>query len=250
MHSKSDMMGNWKPGFDALLDLQYAYYFPRKESSKAAHGILTGISAGYSQSPISAAIDTTYMSKDNKIQYTVKADQLSQSDGQIQIEIPVMYSLLMDNGFFFNIGPKFMMPVFTHYTETATNADIDAYFPEVNVHVRNQDATGNLEDKTATGSWGKNKLKINVMLGADLGYEWKLKSGNALGLGVYAHYSLYNSFKNDAAGENLINVTEPTSSNPASVGLLSATDNYVKGMNYFDGGLKLIYHFNFPKQYK
>jgi hypothetical protein len=36
----------------------------------------------------------------------------------------------------------------------------------------------------------------------------------------------------------------------SETGVLSATDTYAKGLGYFDFGVKVAYHFNFPKQPK
>ena len=252
MHNNEEVMGNWKLGFDALLDLQYAYYFAHRADRKATHGILTGISVGYSRSPISNPINNDYSitgDDGEQIDYHIEAANVDEKDGQIQIEVPLMYSLLV-NGFFLNIGPKFMMPVFTHYNQTLTDPHVSAYFNDMGVTVTDEVITGYVQDgdlKTK-GNWGKSKTKISVMATAELGYEWKLKkSGNALGLGVYANYAPWNSFKNDTENTSLIQVEAPTGSTPAGAAdILSATDTYTKGMNYFDGGVKLVYHFNFP----
>ena len=252
MHNNEAVMGGWKLGFDALLDLQYAYYFSRRADKKINHGILTGLSFGYSRSPISSAINSDYQvtgDDGETIDYHIEAANVSESDGQLQIEVPLMYSMLMDNGFFLNIGPKFMMPVFTHYNQTLTDPHISATFNDMGVTVKDEVITGYVEDNdlNTKGNWGKSKTKISIMITAELGYEWKFNNGNSLGLGVYANYAPWNSFKNDTDNTSLIQVEKPTGSTPAGkADILSATDTYTKGMNYFDGGLKLVYHFNFP----
>ena len=251
MHNNEEVMGNWKVGFDALLDLQYAYYFAHNAEKKATHGILTGVSVGYSRSPISNGINSDYSitgDDGETIDYHIEASNVDEKDGQVQIEIPLMYSLLV-NGFFLNIGPKFMAPVFTHYNQTLTDPHVSAYFEDMGVTVTDEVITGYVQDNDlkTKGNWGKTKTKISVMVAAELGYEWSLKSGNAIGLGVYANYAPWNSFKNDTENTSLIKVEAPSGSTPAGAAdILSATDTYTKGMNYFDGGIKLVYHFNFP----
>ena len=253
MHNNEvNTMGNWKLGFDALLDLQYAYYFGHRADKKISHGILTGLSVGYSSSPISNAINNDYQitgDDGEKIDYHIEATRVSEQDGQVQIEVPLMYSMLMDNGFFLNIGPKFMMPVFTHYNQTLTDPHVSAYFEDMGVTVKDEVITGYVQDGdlNTKGNWGKTKTKISIMITAELGYEWKLNNGNSLGLGVYANYAPFNTFKNDTENVSLIQVEKPSGSTPAGAAeVLAATDTYTKGMNYFDGGLKLVYHFNFP----
>lgn len=249
MH-ETDVMGNWRPGFDGLLDLQYAYYAGQKEGSKVNLGVITGVSLGWSQSGLRSGVDTTYTvaTSDGNVDYTVSAKQVDEKDGQLQVEIPVMFSLLTENGFFFNVGPKIVLPVYRHFNQGITSPDINAYFQEEGVNVANEVITGKVTDDQlkTKGKW--NGSKLNVMLTAELGYEWALRNGGALGLGAYANYSVYDLYKNDTSNKSLINVTAPSSASPATVNILSATDTYAKGLGYFDCGVKLVYHFQFLKK--
>lgn len=250
-------MDNWKLGFDGILDLQYAHYFGAKK--KVNHGIITGVSVGYAQSPLrkNNLNDTYTVTTDygdgtsGNVNYTVKTDQIKENDRQIQVEVPLMYSLQTEKGFFFNVGARFMVPAWKHYNQTITNnenTEISAEFTDMGVTVTNEDVTGLLgtEDYNKKGNWAKGQFVFNVMATAELGWEWELKNGHALGLGLYANYAPYNSFKNNTSAQSLINVTAPQGTTPATVDVLSATDTYADKMNYFDGGLKLVYHFQFP----
>lgn len=245
--------GNWNCGFDALLDLQYAHYWT-KEGRPVDLGLIVGLGVGYSQSGMQAAVDTSYTvaTTDGNIDYTLKADQVKEHDGQIQLEVPLMFSLIHQNGLFFNIGPKFMIPVYTPYKQNIVNPQINAYFPTEGVNVSNEVITGYLKNNqlTNSGSDNGNQFSINVMLTAEIGYEWVLNSGNSLGLGAYANYCVYNSFKNNGTVKSLMDVTAPNGSTAASVNVLSATKTYANGLGYFDAGVKLAYHFNFPKKKK
>jgi hypothetical protein len=88
------------------------------------------------------------------------------------------------------------------------------------------------------------------MLTAEIGYEWILKSGNSLGLGAYANYSVFNTYKNAANAEGLFKLTAPTDTDKAHLDVLSATHAFADKVGYFDAGIKLAYHFNFPKKVK
>ena len=255
--------GNWLCGGDVILDLQYAHYWT-KDGRPVDLGLIIGLGVGYSQSGMKAGVntDTTILDNTNPafpmhVDYKVHADEVKEQDGQIQLEIPIMFSLISQNGFFFNLGPKFMLPLYTPYKQKISdneNTKITAYFEEIGVPVTNEVITGVLaEDQyTTKASDNGNQFSINIMLGAELGYEWTLKSGNSFGLGVYANYCLYNSFKNEAANIPLIEVTPPQGDEVALVQVHSATKTYANGLGFFDAGLKLAYHFNFPKkiQYK
>ena len=240
--------GKWNCGFNALLDLQYAYYWT--EFGRLYDlGILTGLSVGYTQSGMQLGIDdqfTVTTNEGDNIDYSLSADRVKENDGQIQLEIPLMFSLVMHNGFFFNVGPKFILPVYTPYKQTITNPNVDAYFQTEGVHVTNEVITGMVTDEQLNShGTNANQLKVNITLTADLGYEWKLKNKDALALGVFANYGLWNAFKNTTSDQSLISVTPPSSSSIATVDILSATDTYASKLGYFDAGIKLTYHFNF-----
>ena len=243
--------GNWTCGGDIMLDFQYAHYWS-KQGWPMDLGVIVGLGFGYSQSGMRAPVDTAYTvsTEDGNIDYTLKADQVKEHDGQIQMEIPVMFSLIHENGLFFNFGPKFMLPLYTPYNQTIHNPNITAYFPEEDVTVSNEVVTGYVRDNqiTTKGSDNGNQFKINIMLTAEIGYEWRFKNNHSLGLGAYANYSVYNGFKNQGENKSLMDVTAPSSASSATVDILSATKTYAEKLGYFDAGVKLAYHFNFyPK---
>ncbi|MBO4249633.1 MAG: hypothetical protein J5884_00095 [Paludibacteraceae bacterium] len=253
--------GKWLCGGDVLLDLQYAHYWT-KDGRPVDLGLIVGLGLGYSQSGMKTNVNTQQTVFDNSnpaypmhVDYTVRADEVNEQDGQLQLEIPLMFSLITQRGLFFNIGPKFMLPLYTPYQQTISDNDntyITAYFEEIGVPVTNEVITGVLAEnqyKTKASDNG-NQFTINVMLGTELGYEWVLNSGNSFGLGVYANYCLYNSFKNNTENIPLIEVTPPTGDGVAVVDVHSATKTYASKLGYFDVGLKLAYHFNFPKKHK
>lgn len=245
--------GKWTCGFDALLDLQYAHYWT-KAGRPVDLGIITGLSIGYAQSGMKTAVNTFQTLKDNegsKIDYTLNADKIKENDGQLQLEIPLMFGLYHQSGLFFNFGPKFMLPVYTPYKQTISeDAYINAYFQDYGINVSNEIITGKLaeDDFKTKGKDNGNQFTINIMLTTELGYEWVLKNGNSLGLGVYADYCVYNSYKNSTSDKPLIEVTPPQGADVASVKVLSATKTYASKLGYFDVGVKVAYHFNFPKK--
>ena len=255
--------GNWTCGGDVVLDLQYAHYWT-KDGRPVDLGIITGVGLGYAQSSVKSSVNSTRPGVEDldaanpmHIDYTIRADEVKEHDGQLQLEVPLMFSLIHQNGLFFNVGPKFMLPVFTPYKQTISNNPntfVEAYYQETGVRVTNDVITGLLaEDKyTSKGTDYKNKFTINVMLTAEIGYEWILKSGNSLGLGAYANYSVYNSFKNnpeDPATDPLIRVeSAPSNTSNAVINVNPLTGTYASGLGFFDAGVKLAYHFNFPKK--
>ncbi len=245
--------GSWKCGGDVVLDLQYAHYWA-DDSRKVDLGIIAGLGIGYHQSGLSLDSDHKTFPKSagtSNVLYTVDVKDIKETDHQLQLEVPIMFSLIHNNGLFFNIGPKFMIPVWTPYKQTANvdETSIAAYFEETGITVINQTLTGKYTGQQPTEKNGI-QFNINVMLTAEIGFEWILKSGNSLGLGAYANYSVYNSYKNTPNKEGLFNLAAPgeKGSSIATLDVLSATHAYAKKLGYFDAGIKLAYHFNFPKK--
>ena len=240
--------GNWTCGGDVVLDLQYAHYWAN-DARPVDLGIITGIGIGYQQSGLTTD-DLSKFTKD-KVDYTVLAKDIKETDHQLQLEVPLMFSLIHDNGLFFNIGPKFMIPVYTPYKQSVNTLDthISAYFQETGVTVQDNPVTGQYTGQQPTEKNGI-QFNINVMLTAEIGYEWILKSGNSFGLGAYANYSVFNTYKNATNAEGLFNLTAPSDTDKAHLEVLSATHAFADKVGYFDAGIKLAYHFNFPKKVK
>lgn len=237
----------WTCGGDVVLDLQYAHYWT-KDGRPVDLGLIVGLGIGYSQSSLKAASDTTAF-PEGGVNYTVVASDIKETDHQLQLEVPLMFSLIADNGVFFNIGPKFMMPVYAPYKQTVNqeNTHITAYFPETGITIQDNPVTGQYTGQQPEEANGI-QFNVNVMLTAEIGYEWILKSGNSLGLGAYANYSVYNTFSNTVSTKGLFDLTAPNDNSKAVLNVLSATKTYADKVGYFDAGLKIAYHFNFPKQ--
>lgn len=244
---------NWTCGFDAVLDLQYAHYWA-KDGRPVDLGLIVGLGIGYAQSALrTSQWDYLPDYKSSGIDYLILANNIKENDRQIQAEVPLMFSLIADNGIFFNIGPKFMIPVYTMFDQKLSKSDVNviAYDPALEVTFDNNIVTGVYDESLKPAGDNGMQFKFNVMLMAELGYEWILNNGNSLGLGVYADYSFYNSFKNEVSSQSLIDlVTPPSESGIAQLGVLSATKTYADKIGFFDAGIKVAYHFNFPKKLK
>jgi hypothetical protein len=243
----------WQCGFDVVLDLQYAHYWA-KDGRPVDLGLIVGLGLGYAQSALKTS-QWDYLPdyKSSNIDYLILANDIRENDRQLQLEVPIMFSLIADNGIFFNIGPKFMIPVYTMFDQKLKQADVNvfAYDPSNGLTFDNNIVYGKYDESlNPTGNNGM-QFKFNIMLTAEIGYEWILKSGNSLGLGAYADYSVYNNFKNTTTNQSLIDlVTPPSASGIAELGVLSATKTYADKIGFFDAGIKLAYHFNFPKKVK
>ena len=236
-------------GFDALLDLRYAHYWAG-DKNKPMLGIMTGINIGYVQARQSATLldKFTLATDEGDVDYEVSADKINETTHQIQLELPIMFSMVTPNGFFLNAGPKLILPVYSTYYQTIKNPNISAYLPELNGKpMTNNIVMGMLSDEQCKqrGSFG-NEFKLAIALGLELGYEFKLKNGHSIDLGVYADYSVYSMYKNTGNG-SLITITPPSASGKAVVDVLCLTNAYASKIGFLDAGLKLTYNIDFIK---
>lgn len=234
-------------GFDVALDLRYAHYWGL-DSIKPRLGIMTGLNIGYVHAKHHMAIDDAYTlpTVDGDVYYTVTADKVVEKVNEVQFEVPVMFSMVTNNGFFLNVGPKFMLPIYSGFHQTITNPNITAYLEELNGKpILNNPVMGFVSDEQMDmrGTLN-NELKFSIALGAELGYEFKFNNGNSLDLGAYVDYSVYSAYKNMTTG-SVISITPPTSSSAAIVDVHSMTNALSHKVGLFDFGVKLAYNFNF-----
>lgn len=237
-------------GFDALFDLRYAHYWV-KDQGKMLLGLMTGLSAGYVQSNQKMALwdEFTLATDEGDVDYEVSADEVKEKTHQVQLELPIMFTMVTPKGFFLNVGPKLILPVYSTYRQTITNPTISAYMPELNGHpITNEVVMGKLTEEQCdmTGSFN-NEFKLAVAAGLELGYQFKLKNGHSLDLGVYADYTFYSMYNSINTNGKLITITPPSAESAAIVDVQSMTNAYANKFGFLDAGLKLTYNLDFIK---
>ena len=235
-------------GGDVLLDLQYAHYWA-KDEDKIRLGLLTGLSVGYMNTQRRQAWDEKYTSHttDGDVIYHVTADEIHETSHQLQLEVPVMFSMITSKGFFLNAGPRFLLPAYTPYKQVITNGNIVATDVETGVVLENNPVYGVLsaEQEKQKGE-GNQQFKLTLTLGVELGYEFKLKSGNSIGLGAFANYGVYSMFSNNPLG-SAIDVQSPSTSGAGVVNVESLTNAYTSKMGHLDAGIKVTYNMDWIK---
>ena len=237
-------------GFDVLLDLQYAHYWAA-DQDKIRLGIMTGLSAGYMSTTRSQAWDETYVAKtdDGDIEYHVTADNIQETNHQLQLEVPLMFSMITAKGLFFNVGPRFLLPAYTPYKQVITNGNVVATDLQTGVVIPNNPVYGQLsEEQVNQKGKGEQQFDLTMTLGFELGYEFKLKSGNSIGLGAFLNYGVYSMYSNKALG-SAIDVTAPSkqADQNAVVKVESLTNAYTEKMGHLDAGVKVSFNLDFVK---
>lgn len=236
-------------GGDVLLDLQYAHYWA-KDTDKIRLGLLAGLSVGYMNTQRRQAWDETYtVATDNgEVEYHVTADEIHEVSHQIQLEVPVMFSMILPCGVFVNAGPRFLLPAYTPYKQTITNGKIVAKDLETGVVIEDNPVYGALtpSQENQKGQ-GEQQFKLTMTLGAEAGYEFKLKSGNSVGVGAFINYGVYSMFSNQPLG-SAIDVSKPSNTGAGSVNVESLTNAYTEKMGHLDAGVKVTYNIDWIKK--
>lgn len=251
MMQNLDGIGKGSIGFDAALDLQYAHYWKTKHEHNV--GLIVGASAAFARNNVkgNSLANFRVPTVDGDIDYHISGAVDKLVMNEIQVEVPVMFSLVTKKGFFLNLGPKLMVPVYSFYKQNLTASDITATFVKEGVPVTNEVVTGVFpaDQKETKGKW--HNAVIHVMLAGELGYEFKLKNNDSFGLGVYGGYSVYNNYKQlDQPQQSYVQITAPTATSCAIVNVKCASDVHTNRLGYWDAGLKLAYHFNWPDRKK
>lgn len=236
-------------GGDVLLDLQYAHYWSAAKN-KVRLGLLAGVSAGYMNTNRNQPWDDTFTvnTSDGEIVYNVTADNIHEVSHQLQLEVPVMFSMITNSGFFLNAGPRFLLPAYTPYKQTITNGNITVTDVETGVVLNDNPVYGALsaEQEKQKGK-GEQQFMLTMTLGAEFGYEFKLKSGNSIGLGAFVNYGVYSMYSNNPLG-SAIDVTAPDAATNGVVRVESLTNAYTDKMGHLDAGVKITYNLDFIKK--
>ena len=243
----SSRRGHFPLGFDAMLDLRYAHYWAAHENAPYL-GIMTGLSAGYMYTHQATMLDSKFQAGD--INYHVTATDVDQTTHQVLLEVPVMFSMVTRGGFFLNVGPKLMLPVYNPVKQTLNYPNITAYLPELNGEpIKNEVVTGLVTaDQCELKGRASNELKIGLAAGLELGYEFSLNNGHSIDLGIYASYGSY-FYKTTGVPEGqIISVVAPNDNSVAQVTVNQISEAMTHKLGHFDAGIKFSYNFDFLKK--
>ena len=245
--SAIDESKNLPIGFDTKLDLLYTHYWPSGEGQYFL-GISTGVSVGYMNVTRNQNWDetSTLSSTYGDIEYHITASNICEKNNQIQLEVPLMYSIVTRKGLFFNIGPRISLPVYASYEQSITGANVVVKDIETGLVMTNNPVYGFLtEEQNSTKGRSKQQFALTIALGFEMGYEFKLQSGNSMGLGFFANYGLY-QFNDGALNSSIFEITTPNN-NSGKLNILPLTDVITNKMGYFDVGIKLSFNCDYTQ---
>jgi len=243
-------LGTRNLGAGAVLDLEYTFLGKTVKSGVCQLGFKTGVSLAYGGNSITAPVAANQYERTDcegrPVTYTVEAQNLYEYDHMLMVQVPLMFTIRGTEGFYMAVGPRFGLPVYSWYTITYREPNIDCYYPQYNVHETNQVVTGRLNGVAPVKDNQLRVPKYYLMVAGEIGYEFALKNGNGLGLLLYGDYDVYSQYKYEQVPTNgFINVSGPKAGGPEinSYSLMNSVGNR---MSYFNAGLKLVYTFCWP----
>ena len=238
--------GEVKPGIGGAgaLDVRYTYY--GSVASQVELGVAVGAGVGYGTTGIKGTNMDSYTNIDylgNKMDYSINATY-SLKDQFAKVDVSLLLAMRF-GGVTLNIGPRFMLPLAANRALTINEANIDAYYLAYDVHVVNQLITGKLETPY-TEKHPSNISKYNLLIAAEIGYEWRLTNQHALGAQLFAEAAVWN--KQSPITNNpspLISVSPITSKeNPVPTVTVGDIAPMIKDLRYIDFGLRVYYAFS------
>ena len=231
-------------GFGGTIDLRYAFY--GCFTDRIGMGFTLGAGIGYGTAGLRGDHTDNYSNIDylgKQIDYTVTST-LRQTNQFARAEASLMLAFCFGN-VIVNVGPRFMMPFAVKSELTITDASIDAYYPEYYVHVVDKMITGYLQTPY-TQTVTPTLPEYNVLLCAEIGYEWYFDEKNCLGVQLYADVGVWNKMSTVSYQPSaLIEVAPITdAANPIPTVTVNAPASLVSSQRYLDFGLRAYYAFS------
>lgn len=242
----SGAMGEFKPsiGLTGTLDVRYIYY--HSLNNRFEIGVALGAGVGYGTSGLKGTHTDRYSNTDylgNQIDYNVNA-AFSQTDRFAKAEASLLLALRY-SGVTLQVGPRFMAPFASSSSAAVESANIDAYYPQYDVHVVNKDITGNITTPYSLATT-PSLPKYDVLMAMELGYEWSLTNKSSLGVQLYADVSVWGQQSTSSSSvAPLIQVMPITdASMPVPAVNVNTPADEIAYRRYIDFGLRLYYAFS------
>jgi len=233
--------GSWVP--EMGLDARYIVRWRVRPYTQL--GLHTGLEASYFTSKLSGDFSNQYTRTDylgNKIEYTTSAT-VAEQHTNIGLTIPVLFAF-QTHGFALNIGPKLLWVAYSNYQRTVSKASIDAYYPAYGVHVTDQPSTGQIATPLTLSGQGSAK-NLQVLLSAELGYEWQIGdpyerfNEHYIGIQLYANYGLWSlQTSADEAMVSVSPIVTPSANPQIQIGSIQGMGS---PLSYMSCGLRIYY---------
>ena len=226
-------------GGSGLLDIRYAFYAPA--GSTTGLGFMAGLGGGVSTGGLRGTSADRFSRTDylgNRLDYTTSATY-PQQERFFRAEAALLFALRA-GGFVLNIGPRLMIPFASSGTLYLSEAQIDAYYPQYDVHVRNELITGQLPTpyvRSATPSLPQYNLLVTV----EADWEWSFDR-HRIGLQAFADVGVWQSCLPLASPQPVLTVSAiSNAANPVPEVSVGAPDTHIGGRRHLAFGVRGYY---------
>ena len=238
--------GELKPAFGGVgaLDLRYTFYGCL--NNYFGIGFAVGAGVGYGTAGIQGTNTDAYTNIDylgNRMDYTIYS-AYAHTNRFAKVDASLLFAMCFGN-ITLNIGPRFMMPFMNASTLTVPTATIDAYYPAYDVHVTDQLITGKLTTPYSQ-SVSYPLPEYNVLMTAELGYEWYVNEKNCIGIQAFADVAVWSKPSSISNLQSpMIEVSPITdTSNPVPTVTVNAPSHLVSNLRYLGFGLRVYFAFS------
>lgn len=247
MMPKSECAAKAKLGIAENFDLGYTYYWNTRNNGD--WGIHTGVSIGYAQNRTFLEFTQQYTNYDylhNEMLYTTSGT-IDAKLRRFYVEIPLM-AAFRHNGFVTQLGIKGQSAIWSRATQNLVSPMIDAYYVQYDVHVTNELVTGIVADQDLEKSDANIAPRLNLLLAARIGYEFKIGYSGSLGIMAYVDYNVWNT-SSYQTGQRVIDVSPitNTASPVPNVLVNPAFSSLISRINPLQVGISICYSLNFEK---
>lgn len=239
------------PGLNAGLQLAYAYHSPRVIGFRIG-ATMDCHQAGFKKTDYSDTY-TVIDVDDDAMQVDYSIASLREKYSTWALGVPVQLALGKKH-FALYIGPKFVFPLRSRWTETAENAELSVYYPmyENRVYESYPLAASRDFQLSQSATVAKSALpKIQYWLAAELNYDIPVYTGTRIksyiSVGIYFDYSLYSAAAEPSDRISLVMLTDTRDGFPLHrlmtpvVSAFRQNRRLVSSRNPFDLGVKIAY---------
>ena len=199
-----------RPNLHAGLDVAYVYHSPH------VIGFRAGLTVDYHQT---AFAKTDYTDSYRTIDVDNQRMQIDYTVGSLResyrfwsVGVPVQIALSWRN-ISFSIGPKFVFPLSSSWTENADHASLSVYYPDYDSRVLDSYPLAASQDFSAQNEGVLTMPKIQYWLASELTYTFQLNSYSTrlstfMVVGLYFDYSFSGLSIDHNKAESLVTLTD------------------------------------------
>ena len=232
-------------GGTCMVDCRYTFYGTVYDYVNI--GATIGMGIGFGSTALRGTNIDMYRNIDYRhqpIDYTVHST-FRQTDLVGKAEWSVLFAMNLRD-VVINIGAQYMFPFAASSKMRIKDAYINAYYPQYGVDVRNERITGFL-DVPAKQSVTANRAQSEILVAAEVGYQWHLDLLRRIGVQGYAYVGVWNNYRASSQQNTPLVQVEPILDvqDPIPSVTINGVGSQISGLRHVEVGVKVFYSFTF-----